>query len=155
MGTFGRPCFAKSKHRLSEKRQFFDSLRPQSVHDCGLSLSTKSVFAMLTLTRGSAHEIEIAQRFHKNRGRVPRFLYFEREKVSVWELSDDSCSAKSEHRLSAKRQFRDSLKLPFGAADFFCFFLRSVQGFPDSGLLEDMGTRNRRPEKGAERRAQQ
>ena len=26
MGTFGRPCFAKSKHRLSEKRQFFDSL---------------------------------------------------------------------------------------------------------------------------------
>ena len=22
MGTFGRPCFAKSKHRLSEKRSF-------------------------------------------------------------------------------------------------------------------------------------
>ena len=40
------------------------------------------------LPRVSAHEIEIAQRFHKNRGRVPRFLYFEREKVSAWELSD-------------------------------------------------------------------
>ena len=51
-------------------------------------LSKKSVFAILTLPRGSAHEIEIAQRFHKNRGRVPRFLYLEREKVSEWELSD-------------------------------------------------------------------
>ena len=28
MGTFRRPCFAKAKHRLSEKRQFFDSLSP-------------------------------------------------------------------------------------------------------------------------------
>ena len=39
--------------------------------------------------RGSAHKIENAQRFHKNRGRVPRFLYFWREKVSEQELSDD------------------------------------------------------------------
>ena len=43
---------------------------------------------MQTMPRGSAHEIEIAQRFHKNRGRVPRFLYSQREKVSAWELSD-------------------------------------------------------------------
>ena len=33
MGTFGRPCSAKSEHRLSEKRSFFDSLRS---HFCGL-----------------------------------------------------------------------------------------------------------------------
>ena len=25
---------------------------------------------------------------HENRGRVPRFSYFQREKVSAWELSD-------------------------------------------------------------------
>ena len=28
-----------------------------------------------------------------NRGHAPRFCYFKREKVSAWELSDDSCSA--------------------------------------------------------------
>ena len=36
----------------------------------------------------STHKIEFAQQIHKNRGRVPRFLYFKREKVSEWELSD-------------------------------------------------------------------
>ena len=35
------------------------------------------------------------------------FLFSRREKVSAWELSDDSCSAKSEHSLSAKPWFRD------------------------------------------------
>ena len=44
------------------------------------SLSTKSVFAMLTLPRGSAHEIAFAAQMHENRGRVPRFSYFQREK---------------------------------------------------------------------------
>ena len=43
--------------------------------------------------RGSAHEKAFAAQTHKNRGHVPRFLYFKREKVSAWELSDDSCSA--------------------------------------------------------------
>ena len=52
------------------------------------SLSIKSVFAMLTLPRGSAHEIAFAAQMHENRGRVPRFSYFQREKVSAWELSD-------------------------------------------------------------------
>ena len=52
------------------------------------SLSVKSVFAMLTLPRGSAHEIAFAAQMHENRGRVPRFSYFQREKVSAWELSD-------------------------------------------------------------------
>ena len=52
------------------------------------SLSIKSVFAMLTLLRGSAHEIAFAAQMHENRGRVPRFSYFQREKVSAWELSD-------------------------------------------------------------------
>ena len=66
-------------------------------------------FTQIQQSRDSAHEIEIAQRFQKNRGHAPRFFYLWREKVSAWELSDDSCSAQSEHRLSAKRQFRDSL----------------------------------------------
>ena len=52
------------------------------------SLSIKSVFAMLTLPRGSAHEIAFAAQMHENRGRVPRFSYFQRAKVSAWELSD-------------------------------------------------------------------
>ena len=52
------------------------------------SLSIKSVFTMLTLPRGSAHEIAFAAQMHENRGRVPRFSYFQREKVSAWELSD-------------------------------------------------------------------
>ena len=38
--------------------------------------------------RGSACEIQFAQQIDKNREHVSRFLYFEREKVSAWELSD-------------------------------------------------------------------
>ena len=70
-------------------------------------LSKKSVFTMLTLPRGSAHEIEIAQRFHKNRGRVPRFLYSQREKVSAWELSDVRV-LRSQNTLVGKTKFFDS-----------------------------------------------
>ena len=43
---------------------------------------------MLMLSRGSAYEIAFAAQMHENRGRVPRFSYFQREKVSAWELSD-------------------------------------------------------------------
>ena len=68
-------------------------------------LSKKSVFTMLP--RGSAHEIEIAQRFHKDRGRVPRSLYFEREKVSAWELSDVRV-LRSQNTLVGKTKFFDS-----------------------------------------------
>ena len=44
---------------------------------------------MLMLSRGSAYEIAFAAQMHENRGRVPRFSYFQREKVSARELSDD------------------------------------------------------------------
>ena len=56
---------------------------------------------MLTQPRGSAHSKAFAAQTHEpvglypqkifnesNRGRVLRFSYFKREKVSVWELSD-------------------------------------------------------------------
>ena len=73
------------------------------------SLSIKSVFAMLTLPRGSAHEIAFAKQMHENRGRVPRFSYFQREKVSAWELSDVRvCEVKTQ--IVGKTKFFDSLK---------------------------------------------
>ena len=91
MGTFGRPCFAKSKHRLSEKRSFSTgSTAPKG----GFRFINDTTTRSFQLPRGSAH---------KNRGRgpghlllplrgnspcVPRFLYFKREKVSERELSD-------------------------------------------------------------------
>ena len=34
------------------------------------------------------YKIDFASQNHKNRGRVPRFLYSEREKISEWEFSD-------------------------------------------------------------------
>ena len=73
-------------------------------HDC--SLSIKLFYPIFPLSRGSAHEIDFAAQNHKNRGRVPRFLYSEREKVSVWELSDVCVLrrvALSKHCLSAGR----------------------------------------------------
>ena len=66
-----------------------------------LSLSIKSVFTPKQQSRGSAHSKAFAAQTHKpvglypqkylmraTGGRVPRFSYFKREKVSVWELSD-------------------------------------------------------------------
>ena len=53
-----------------------------------VSLSIKSFFRLYSVSRGSAHEIDFAKQNHKNREHVSRFLYFEREKVSAWELSD-------------------------------------------------------------------
>ena len=58
--------------------------------------------------RGSAHSKAFAQQMHENRGRVPRFSYFKREKVSVWELSDDFGTAYGPFLLSAKPWFGDS-----------------------------------------------
>ena len=62
----------------------------QKCHPFGwhLSLSIKSVFTPKQQSRGSAHSTAFAAQTHENRGRVPRFSYFKREKVSVWELSD-------------------------------------------------------------------
>ena len=45
---------------------------------------------------------------HKNREHVSRFLYPKREKVSVWELSDDFGAAYGPFLLSAKPWFGDS-----------------------------------------------
>ena len=59
--------------------------------------------------RESAHRIEFAKQIHKNRGRVPRFLYSEREKSFCIGTFLRPCFAKSKHRLSEKRQFFDSL----------------------------------------------
>ena len=62
----------------------------QKCHPFGwhLSLSIKSVFTPKQQSRGSAHSTAFAAQTDENRGRVPRFSYFKREKVSVWELSD-------------------------------------------------------------------
>ena len=65
---------------LTQKRTQTISLRPR--------LSIKSVFTPKQQSRGSAHSKAFAAQTHGNRGRVPRFSYFKREKVSVWELSD-------------------------------------------------------------------
>ena len=85
------PCFAPMFHMK------------QKCHPFGwhLSLSIKSVFTPKQQSRGSAHSKAFAAQTHKpvglypqeifnesNRGRVPRFSYFKREKVSAWELSD-------------------------------------------------------------------
>ena len=64
---------------------------------------------MLMLSRGSAYEIAFAAQMHENRGRVPRFSYFKREKVSVWELSDDFGTAHGPFLLLAKPWFGDSI----------------------------------------------
>ena len=53
------------------------------------SLSVKSVFAMLTLPRGSAHEIEFAVQIPKKREHISLYFDIRREKVSAWELPDD------------------------------------------------------------------
>ena len=50
----------------------------------------KSLIKRIQHSRVSAHLTGFASQSHPNRGRVPRFGYFWREKVSAWELSDDS-----------------------------------------------------------------
>ena len=47
--------------------------------------------------RAKFYTILIVIQAIKTGGRVPRFLYFEREKVSDWELLDVLCSAAPEH----------------------------------------------------------
>ena len=81
-------------------------------------LSIKFVFTPEQQSRVSAHSKAFAAQTHPNRGRVPRFGYFEREKVSAWELSDDSCFAKSKHRLSEKRSFSTVSGSPSGKPPF-------------------------------------
>ena len=57
-------------------------------HALGVPFSLSIKFMQKRQPRGSAHERAFAAQTHPNRGRVPRFGYFEREKVSAWELSD-------------------------------------------------------------------
>ena len=56
---------------------------------CVSQLVEKDHFYKAVL-RGSAYEIAFAAQMHENRGRTSVFILSE-EKVSVWELSDDSC----------------------------------------------------------------
>ena len=65
-----------------------NSKRKQHLFSAACSLSIKSVFTPKQQSRGSAHEKALAAQTHPNRGRVPRFGYLEREKVSAWELSN-------------------------------------------------------------------
>ena len=64
-----------------------------------------SCFSAFLLPCGSTHKIQSAQQIDKNRGRVPRFLYFQREKSFCIGTFFRPCFAKSKHILSEKRQF--------------------------------------------------
>ena len=68
-------------------------------------LSIKTISHKPRLPRGSAYAIQAAQQSDKNRGRVPRFLYFQREKSFCIGTFFRPCFAKSKHILSEKRQF--------------------------------------------------
>ena len=68
------------------------------------NLSMKPLAKRKQRSRGSAHLTGFAMQIHKNWGRVPQFLYFWREKVSAWELSDDSCSASVRTQLVGKNE---------------------------------------------------
>ena len=72
--------------------------------------SPRSVDKFYFHPRGSAHSKAFAAQTLPGQGRVPRPGYFEREKVSVWELSDDSCSAFVRTQIVGKTKFFDSLK---------------------------------------------
>ena len=73
---------------------------------------------MLMLSRGSAYEIAFAAQMHENRGRVPRFSYFQREKVSAWELSDVRV-LQSQTQIVGKTKFFDSLSTVLYVRCFF------------------------------------
>ena len=97
------PCFAPMFHMK------------QKCHPFGwhLSLSIKSVFTPKQQSRGSAHSKAFATQTHENRGRVPRFSYSKRKKVSVWELSDVRV-LRSQNTDCRKNEVFDSLRHPFG-----------------------------------------
>ena len=80
-------CIGPLKSPLSGDLFFRQKTRVQRLYS-RFSLSIKSVFTPKQQSRGSAHSKAFAAQTHENRGRVPRFSYFKREKVSVWELSD-------------------------------------------------------------------
>ena len=61
---------------------------PERASFRGFSLSKKYYFNFYA-SCGSTHKIEFAEQIHKKSGRVPDFFDFYREKVTVWELSDN------------------------------------------------------------------
>ena len=72
----------------SRPESYYQALREWKKTDHSISfgwfsLSIKSVFAMLTLPRGSAHEIEFAVQNRKKPEHVSGFLHFWRKKVST------------------------------------------------------------------------
>ena len=72
MGTFGRPCFAKSKHRLSEKRSFSTVSR----ETCAVSLlhkQTSKEKVVMIPTPEQAWELLCEYNegdFHRKHGRI-------------------------------------------------------------------------------------
>ena len=76
---------------------------------------------MQTMPRGSAHEIIFAKQIYKNRGRVPRFLYSQREKVSAWELSDVRVLRSQNTDCRKNEVFRQSKSCPMFFSRFFLF----------------------------------
>ena len=84
------------------------------------SLSIKSVFTPKQQSRGSAHSKAFAAQTHENRGRVPRFSYFKREKVSVWELSDVRV-LRSQNTDCRKNDSFSTVSKPGNIPGFFCF----------------------------------
>ena len=104
-----RYCHKKNKQRKNE--------RPKRLR-FGLSLSIQFIFTQNSSRTAARIQKALAVKTHQpvglypqktlnesNRGHAPWFCYFKREKVPAWELSDDSCFAKSEHSLSEKRSF--------------------------------------------------
>ena len=76
----GLPCVLAARYRYMELyTAFLKSKVKRSAFALRFSLLRKSVFTMLTLLRGSAHEIACTActaQMHENRGHVPRFSYF-------------------------------------------------------------------------------
>ena len=87
--------FCAVRTQIVGKTKFFDSLY-------------RNLPAPRAAARINAHKKEPAQPVHKKPGRVPDFLYSQREKVSARELSDVRVlrrSALSKYSLSAKLCF--------------------------------------------------
>ena len=102
----------------------------QKCHPFGwhLSLSIKSVFTPKQQSRGSAHSKAFAAQTHENRGRVPRFSYFKREKVSVWELSDVRVLRSQNTDCRKNDSFSTVSSHPRGWLLRFAFFERAETG---------------------------
>ena len=66
---------------------------PARLSSIKISLPIESGLTEKQLTRGSAHLTDFAQQSLQKLGTCASVLPLRREKVSAWELSDDSCSA--------------------------------------------------------------